>query len=194
MKVAVAPAWTVPPSGVFATVTSGQRTVTWPGSVSVPSLIEVIWPVLLISAQLALVVALVSVTVPLTGAAFGKFGLPAIVPMLQVRTSAALRVQVEPVPVNPLMDQLMPAAGRQRVADDDARGAAFALVRPAQREADVGAGGDGAAVRRLDDLDVGRDDPEALGRQVRVFASEVLGALGGRVLDAEAVATHLLSG
>ena len=60
--------------------------------------------------RLALVVALVSVTVPLTGAAFGKFGLPAIVPTLQVRTSAALSVQVEPVPVEPLMDQFRPPA------------------------------------------------------------------------------------
>ena len=88
-------------------------------------------------------------------------------------------------------DAPVQAAGRgHRVADDDARGAAFTLVGPAQREADVRAGRDRAVVRRLDDLDVGRDDPEAFGRVVRVLAREVLGARGGGVLHAEAVPTE----
>jgi hypothetical protein len=70
----------------------------------------VIAPVLLITPQLALVVALVSVTLPLMGASstFGKFGLPAMVPTLQVTTSAALIVHVEPVPVELVMLQFRP--------------------------------------------------------------------------------------
>src|SRR6187551_1979070 len=62
------PASTWPSFGVFTTLTSGHWTVMWPGSVSSPSLVESMWPLLSISPHVAGVVWLVTVTVPLTGA------------------------------------------------------------------------------------------------------------------------------
>src|SRR6478735_390918 len=118
-QVMTSPALTEPPSGVLVTVMSGQRTVILPGSVSVPSLFDVIWPVLFTTPHVALVVPLTRTTVPLTGAAFGKFGLPSIEPTLQASFSAPtapLIAQVEPVPVELSMLQSSPAVvGRSSV-------------------------------------------------------------------------------
>ena len=115
-QVMSSPASTEPPSGVLVTVTSGHSTVILPGSVSVPSLSEVILPVLSTTPHEALLVLLTTVTVPLTGAAFGKFGLPTIEPMVQVTTwepTSPVIAHVEPVPVEPLMLQSNPPpAGR----------------------------------------------------------------------------------
>ena len=93
-----------PSSGVFSTLTSGQRTVIWPASASLPSFVDEMRPVLSMTPHESFVVPLVSVTLPVAP--------DAMLPTVQVSVWSLLVPpiwQVLPEPVEPEMLHSTPA-------------------------------------------------------------------------------------